>query len=161
MRPHRRAEGVRAWLAVALWTFLVWRLSADPFSATTTSRFLVPLLEWLFPELDRQGFLMLHFLVRKGAHLFIYAVLGALALRAWRVTGGLPAWGQAVAALLLVVGTASADELGQSASRFRTGSPTDVAIDTAGGILGVAAMLGWQRRRALRSRSPRGGTPDA
>lgn len=148
MTGRRRREVVQAWLLVAAWTFLVWRFSTDAFSAATTSRFLEPLLHWIFPDLGREAFRSLHFFVRKGAHLLIYGVLGGLAWRALRVTGGLGPVREVLAAGLLVLITASTDEIHQGRSHLRRGSARDVGIDAVGGALGIASALLWRRRRS-------------
>jgi VanZ family protein len=145
---------LRAWLALALWTWLVWKFSSDAFSAASTSRFLVPLLDWLFPDLGREAFRLAHFLVRKSAHLVIYAVLGGLTLRAFRATWQLSGAAQVLAAAALVVGVASADEVNQKTSAVRRGSPVDVGIDTAGGATGIALALLLARRRERVARLP-------
>lgn len=152
---------LRAWAVLGLWTVVVWTLSTDTFAATTTSRILGPLLSWLFPDLDRQQFLFVHFLVRKSMHVFIYAVLGWLAVRAVRVTIGMPLAIQALAALGIVVVIASTDEIRQKYSSVRRGSLYDVGIDTGGGSVGIAlgAAFGWLRRRGRTPPGPRNGTP--
>jgi hypothetical protein len=43
------ARVARAWLLVALWASLVWWLGSDAFGASATSRYLGPLIEWLWP----------------------------------------------------------------------------------------------------------------
>jgi VanZ family protein len=74
--------------------------------------------------------------LRKGAHITEYAILGALLYRALGVE-----------ALALAIGIAYAatDELHQHFVRGRHASPIDVAIDAAGLALG---MLVWLRVRS-------------
>ena len=74
--------------------------------------------------------------LRKGAHITEYAILGALLYRALGVE-----------ALALAVGIAYAatDELHQHFVRGRHASPIDVAIDAVGLSLG---MLVWLRVRS-------------
>jgi VanZ family protein len=69
--------------------------------------------------------------LRKAAHVTEYAVLGVLL---WRALGAeLPA-------LAAAVGYAISDEIHQTFVRGRHGSPVDVAIDTAGVLLGLAVL---------------------
>jgi VanZ family protein len=71
--------------------------------------------------------------LRKGAHLAEYAVLGALLLRAL---------GRDAAALLAGVAYAATDELHQHFVSGRHASPVDVGIDAIGITLG---LLVWRR----------------
>jgi VanZ family protein len=71
--------------------------------------------------------------LRKGAHLAEYAVLGALLLRALGRDG---------AAFLAGVAYAATDELHQHFVSGRHASPVDVAIDAVGVALG---LLAWRR----------------
>jgi VanZ family protein len=71
--------------------------------------------------------------LRKGAHVTEYLVLGFLLVRA--LGRELPAW-------LLGVAYAATDELHQHFVAGRHASPVDVAIDAVGVALGV---LAWRR----------------
>jgi VanZ family protein len=152
-----RGEFWRAWLAVALWTGVVWTLSSDGFSAGSTARVIGPLVRFFFPGISEEGFELVHFAIRKSAHLTEYAVLALLTLRAFRRGAPRPASHAVLLALAFVVAVASVDELRQSGSRVRTGSPVDVAIDGSGGALALGCALLWQRfgvRASRRYRSP-------
>lgn len=69
--------------------------------------------------------------LRKGAHLTEYAILGLLLMRAL---------GRELPALLVGVAYAASDELHQHFVAGRHGSPVDVAIDTAGLAIGILAL---------------------
>jgi VanZ family protein len=73
--------------------------------------------------------------LRKGAHIAEYAVLGALLYRAL---------GREAPALAAGIAYAATDELHQHFVRGRHASPVDVAIDAVGLSLG---MLVWLRVR--------------
>jgi VanZ family protein len=73
--------------------------------------------------------------LRKGAHITEYAVLGALLYRAL---------GREAPALAAGIAYAATDELHQHFVRGRHASPVDVAIDAVGLALG---MLVWLRLR--------------
>jgi VanZ family protein len=135
-----------AWCLVALWAFVIIGFASDGFSASSTSRFLTPLLNWLLPDLGPARLHELHFLVRKLAHAFEYAVLAALGFRAFRLTLGAPLLQVALLTLAIVLAVAGLDELRQSWIPTRTGSFADVALDCAGGALGIFALLLVHRR---------------
>lgn len=138
-----------AWLWVAAWAGLIQTLGGNGFSQNETSRFLGPLLAWLFPAAGPDLLAHAQFAIRKSAHLFEYAVLGALALRAWRLSASWPFARCAAASLALVLAVAAVDETRQTTTRDREGSPLDVALDTFGGALGLGlavAVPRWRRR---------------
>jgi VanZ family protein len=142
---RRRSRLVLAWGAVAACIALILTLSADVFAAEETSRFLKPLLRWLWPDLSREALRRALFGLRKGAHLTEYALLAVLAFRAWWLSFE-PSPGRVLAlTLALVAGVASADETRQAFSLARTGSPWDVALDLTGGALGLGVALLLQR----------------
>jgi VanZ family protein len=130
---------------VALWFVAIWSFSGEAFSANSTSRFLGPLLRWLFSEISAAELRSFHFAVRKGAHVFEYAVLSLLAYRALRFSLDTAPWSLSALALTLVLAVASADELRQSQIAVRTGSYGDVALNLVGGILGVCLIIGFYR----------------
>ncbi len=136
------------WVAVGLWIALVLGLSSERFSAESTSRLLAPLLRWILPALSAETRQLLHFLARKGAHAFEYAVLAALAYRALRESSD--PWRSAGLALALVVAVAAVDETHQAHSAARTGSLTDVSIDVGGGATALLVASGIGSLRRLR-----------
>ncbi len=90
----------------------------------------------------------LHFLVRKAAHFTEYAVLGALAANLLRQASRDPKWASRVAViepafrLVLVswffsVAYAASDEFHQLFVPGRAGAAGDVAIDSAGALVGI------------------------
>lgn len=136
-----------AWLLVLLWVATILTLSADTFGAPNTSRYLTPLLRWLFPDITGNQIYRVHVLVRKSAHLTEYAVLGLLAFRALRLSLDVSAIRLVLLTLLLVLSVAGLDELRQATlSTNRTGSVTDVAIDFTGGAVGVLLIVALHRR---------------
>lgn len=147
-------DALRAWIAVALWTALVWTLSSDPFSAQSTSRFLGPLVRWLWPAVTPDTLAWIHAAVRKSAHLFEYAVLGALTLRALRRGASRRVLHSAGLAFAFAGVVAIADETHQARTPSRTGSPLDVALDGSGAVLGIATFLAVARARARARRDP-------
>ncbi|SFI88739.1 VanZ like family protein [Paenibacillus sp. UNC496MF] len=84
---------------------------------------------------------VLEFLFRKGAHLFVYAVLACLGAVAFRAGRRLSRrW---PIPLLLVLLVASLDEINQRRIPGRTSNPEDVLVDLAGAAAGLLLWLIW------------------
>ena len=77
--------------------------------------------------------------LRKGAHVTEYAILGLLLLRAV---------GRELPAFLIGVAYAITDEVHQHFVQGRHASPVDVAIDSAGILLGIVLLARVESRRA-------------
>jgi VanZ family protein len=75
--------------------------------------------------------------LRKGAHITEYAILGALLYRAL---------GREALALAVGIAYAATDELHQHFVRGRHASPIDVAIDAVGLALGILVWLRVRQR---------------
>ena len=103
-----------------------------------TSRFITPILHFLFPAAPDETIAVYHGYIRKTAHFTEYALLAFFAVRAFarssiaslRNLKYLPP-------LILVALVASTDEFNQSFEASRTGSFLDILLDLSGG----AAML--------------------
>lgn len=136
----------RYWLPALTWTALIFFLSSGTFSAAQTGHILRPLLEWLFGAIAESRFELIHFLVRKTAHVIVYATLSALWFRAQRGPrfGWQPSW--ALFALLVSLLVALADEFHQSFIPLRTGTPWDVLLDSFAAFLVQAAFAVSARR---------------
>lgn len=136
------------WLPVGTWMLVIFVLSGDEFSADNTRGLIAWLLRLAAPDLDPQRFELLHGVVRKLAHVTEYAILGALALRALRIS--CPRWRPrraVAAALALAVACAAADETRQAFAAARTGSPFDVLLDSGGALIGAVLPVTLLRRR--------------
>ncbi len=132
------------WLGVIVWT------SSGSASMSNTSRFIRPLLEFLFPDATEATLLIYHGYIRKFAHFAEYAVLAFWAVLAFSTSSVKflqKYWYLAAFVLVAVVG--SLDEFNQSFNPTRTGSIYDVLIDISGGlfmILVFAAIKNlWQK----------------
>ena len=104
------------WAPVVLWACVIFGLSSIPSLSS--------------------GLGVWDEVLRKGAHLTEYAILGALLYRAL---------GRMLPALVLGILYAATDELHQGFVRGRHSSPFDVAFDACGLALG---LLAWTRVRA-------------
>jgi VanZ family protein len=110
-------------------------MSSSQGSINQTSRFIGPLLKFLFPDASTETLLFYHGIIRKLAHLSEYAVLGLLACRAF-VLSPLRSHPFVFAAVTVFV-VAAIDETNQSFNPLRTGSPVDVLIDVVGGLAAI------------------------
>jgi len=118
----RRDPGrsIVAWAPVAVWTGLIFALSAQP-NLT------------FVPDAG------VDFVVRKLGHM---AVFGILALLLWRAVAATTTWRRPWAwGLVLAVLYAASDELHQAFVETRHPSPLDVGIDAAGALIAVVAVL--------------------
>jgi VanZ family protein len=143
---------LRYWLPLLAWMCVIFSASADTQSTQRTSRLIEPLLRWLWPDISPEGIEAVRWVVRKGAHLTVYAILAWLWWRALRrpVRRDARPWSWPVAgwALLGVMLYAASDEWHQSFVANRTGAVRDVLIDTVGGMLGLGVLwLIYRRRR--------------
>jgi len=128
---------LKYWLPVLLWSIFIFAGSTDLMSPEHTSRFLVPFLRWLAPDISDSAVWIIQLCVRKGAHLVEYAVLTALLFRAFQ-RGRSDFWRTATLTLVAAIIYASLDEFHQTFVPSRTGMPWDVMVDSAGAI---AALL--------------------
>jgi len=119
-----------------VWTLVILGLGSSVGSMNETSRFIRPLLEFLFPSATPEWLTFVHGIVRKFAHLFEYAVLGFLAVRAFGTLIRTPVT-TALFALGLAAAVAMLDEFQQSFEPSRTSSPVDVLIDLAGAAAAI------------------------
>jgi VanZ family protein len=113
------ASRLSAWLPVIAWAALIFALSAIPHLGT--------------------GLGTWDTILRKGAHVTEYAILGLLLLRAV---------GREVPAFVIGVAYAITDEVHQRFVQGRHASPIDVAIDSAGILLGILLLARVESRRA-------------
>jgi VanZ family protein len=110
-----RSRLLTVWFPVVAWAAVIFTFSAIPSLST--------------------GLGTWDTILRKGAHLTEYAILGALLYRAL---------GRESLALALGIAYAATDEFHQHFVRGRHASPVDVAIDAVGL---AAGMLVWLRLR--------------
>lgn len=133
---------------------MILLLGSNQGSMDETSRFIRPVLHFLFPNSPAETIDLIHGYIRKFAHLFEYGVLAVLTARALAESSveALKKYAYPTA-LLLVLLVASTDEIRQSYEPARTSSPYDVLIDLTGGA--VALLLYFATMRSLRRRRER------
>ena len=139
---------LKNWLPVFIWLGVIFLGSSDLMSAEHTSRFIVPFLRWLKPDISPETLASIHFIVRKCAHLGEYAVLALLLFRAAILTN----LKRSLAILYVSVWVAclfvaTTDEFHQTFVASRGASATDIMIDSGGAILGllIGAIFGITR----------------
>ncbi len=122
-------------------------------SAEHTSRFLVPLLRWLKPEITAEACSQVQFLLRKAAHLTEYTILAILLWRA--VYRGTNLKMKMSILFVVVLGGcaifAVSDEFHQSFVVSRTASAQDVLIDICGAFIGLAIFSIFTRPKTAQA----------
>ena len=120
-----------------LWMVVIFMLSHQPASVSSgQSGVFVEQLHYIAPSIDQQ---LLTFLVRKGAHIFAYFVLGILAFNAlWRVDLSKFKFNRPATLSIIVCALyAASDEFHQLFIIGRSGEFRDIMIDSCAAMVGV------------------------
>jgi VanZ family protein len=130
---------VKYWLPLLLWLGVIFLGSTDLMSAEHTSRFIVPFLRWLKPDISPETLASIHIIVRKCAHLSEYAILALLLFRAAICVTNRK---RSLSSLYVSVWigclfVAIMDEFHQTFVASRGPSIRDIMIDSAGAIVGL------------------------
>jgi VanZ family protein len=138
---------VKNWVQPLAWACVISILSTDEFSSDHTSRFITPVLHWLFPRASAQTLELMHFFIRKMAHVTEYFIFSILLFhgvrgkdRGWKLR-----W--AIWAVVIAGGYASLDEFHQVFVPSRHASPWDALLDTTGATVGQIVLWLWYWRR--------------
>lgn len=140
----RVSRFVSNWMPAIIWMILIFLGSTDVLSAEQTSRFLVPFLRWLDPQISWVAIATIHTVIRKLGHVTEYAVLAVLLWRAlrsksWRLS--LLFFATWIACALF----AASDEFHQSFVPSRTPAVHDVMIDVCGAFVGLMICFAFTR----------------
>ena len=144
---------LKYWLPVLIWLAFMFIGSTDTFSAPHTSRFLVPFLRWLSPNISFAALESIQLIVRKFSHLSEYAILATLLWRALRSATNLR-----LKMSILFAGAwfacavfAASDEFHQSFVPSREASAIDVLIDIGGAFFGlvICSMIAQRKSRRV------------
>ena len=139
------------WLPVLFMFGVMYYFSTDVFSGENTRG----ALDWILHKLWPAGvthLTQLNFAVRKTMHFLEYALLAALAYRAFRADSAVKwrlRW--AFYTFALIVSWALLDEFHQAHTHKRGGSIYDSMIDSAGGLT-MLVVIAWVSRRRPRVR---------
>jgi VanZ family protein len=143
---------LKNWLPVIVWVGVIFLGSTDLMSAEHTSRFIIPFLRWLKPDISAETLASIHFIVRKCTHVGEYAILALLLLRAATLITNskrsIPIKYLNVLGVCLLV--AATDEFHQTFVVSRGASATDVMIDSVGSIVGLLIGTAFERRRSIK-----------
>jgi VanZ family protein len=145
---------VKYWMPAIVWMALIFIGSTDVLSAEHTSRFLVPILRWLDPQISWATLNAIQTIIRKLGHVTEYAILAALM---WRALRGGMVWKSKTSILFAIVWIACAvfaasDEFHQSFVPSRTSSFHDVMIDICGALIGLSICIALATRKAVKER---------
>ena len=129
------------WVPALLWAILISYASTDAFSASHTSRFIIPVLHLLFPFASAETLERAHFVIRKTSHFSEYFIFSLYLMRGMRGRehGWKLRW--AIWAVVIAAAYSALDEYHQSFVPSRTASPWDSMIDTTGAV--AAQVLLW------------------
>ena len=143
------------WLPLLIWVCVIFLGSTDVLSAEHTSRFMVPFLLWLKPEMSPEKILFILIIMRKSAHVSEYAILALLLWRALRSNPTLRTTRPMLLGAVLVACSvfAASDEFHQSFVKSRTPSVRDVALDVAGAVFALLIVAIFADRHSKRIRS--------
>ena len=120
-----------------LWMAVIFILSQQPASVSSgQSGVFVEQLHYIAPSINQQ---LLTFLVRKGAHIFAYFVLGILTFNAlWRVDLSKFKFNRpAMLSIIVCALYAASDEFHQLFINGRSGEIRDIIIDSCAATVGV------------------------
>jgi VanZ family protein len=148
---------LKNWLPVMVWVGVIFLGSTDLMSAEHTSRFFVPFLRWLKPDISAETLASIHFIVRKCTHVGEYAIRALLLLRAATLMTNykrsIPILYLTVLGVCLIV--AATDEFHQTFVASRGASVHDIMIDSSGAVLGlVIASINRMSRSIRREKKP-------
>ena len=147
---------LKNWLPVMVWVGVIFLGSTDLMSAEHTSRFIVPFLRWLKPDISAETLASIHFIVRKCTHVGEYAILALLLLRAATLMPNskrsIPILYVSVWGVCLFV--AVTDEFHQMFVASRGASVRDIMVDSSAAVLGLligaifqmSRATGWKKR---------------
>ncbi|WP_350342305.1 VanZ family protein [Proteinivorax tanatarense] len=135
-----------SWSFVVFWMGLIFFFSAQPAKESAelsrgVTEVVTEFIEKVVP-FTILDFNTLHTFIRKGAHLFIYFVLGILVFNAFQVTG-IKGWKGIWWSLGVCVLYAITDEIHQLFVPGRSGEMMDVLIDSVGATGGIAFYKGF------------------
>ena len=140
-----------SWWPALLWAVLISVFSTADFSSEHTSRYIIPLLHWLFPHVLPDTLLQLHHLLRKGGHVGEYFVLSLFILRGVRAGRREAHLTWALLVIAMVAGYAALDEWHQSWTPGRGSLElSDILLDTSAGaggqVIAALAVLFMRKR---------------
>jgi VanZ family protein len=148
---------LKYWLPAICVAIVISLFSTHYFSAEQTGRFILPALRWLFPSASSHMLRLMHFGIRKTAHVTEFGILSVAVFHGvraerhgWRLN-----W--AIITLLIAVSYAGLDEWHQSFVPLREARFRDVLIDAFGALL--AQVIVWTYAKLHRGSAEFDRTP--
>lgn len=141
---------LRYWGPALVWAGVISYASTGRFASTKTAGHIIPILHRLFPNAGMETLEFIHHLIRKGAHVFEYAIFALLVLYGIRAGRKEWQWKWAGYTTLAVACYAGLDEYHQSFVPGRGASVWDSLLDTTAGaaaLLIAWAVISWQSKR--------------
>jgi VanZ family protein len=136
------------WFMVVVWAGLIFYLSTSGFGVGFTEWLLLQILSLLHATVSPHTFEVLHFLMRKAAHMTEYAVFCLLIYAAFLDTDDFEWRPRLALGSVIIAGVYSlTDEYHQSFVPGRTASIVDCGIDTVGAALSTMIVLVWSHLR--------------
>lgn len=144
-RPSRGARRFR-WFMTAAWAGLIFYLSTSGFGASFTEWLLLEILDLLRVTVSAHTFDVLHFCLRKLAHMTEYGMFSLLIYASFLETIDFE-WRPRLALRSIVIAAlySLTDEYHQSFVQGRTASIVDCGIDTVGASISTLMAL-WRHR---------------
>jgi VanZ family protein len=135
------ASRFKYWLPAICVAIVISLFSTHYFSAQETARVILPILRWFFPSASPRMLRLMHFGIRKLAHVTEFGIFSVAIFHG--VRGPRNGWNLnwAIVTLLIAAAYAGLDEWHQSFVPLREPSLRDVLIDTTGALL--AQILVW------------------
>jgi VanZ family protein len=145
-RSHGTAQ-LSYWFPAIFVAILISVFSTQYFAAERTGGVILPVLHWLFPWATGRMLRLLHFGIRKAAHVTEFGIFSITVFRGIRAgrSGWKFSW--AFTTLAIAVLYAALDEWHQSFVLLRHATPRDVAIDAFGALLAQCFVWGYATRR--------------
>lgn len=151
---------LRYWGPAFVWAGVISYASTSAFTSNKTRGHIIPFLHWLFPNAAMETLELIHHLIRKGGHVFEYAIFALLVLHGFRAGRREWRWRWMAYTTLAVACYAALDEYHQSFVPGRGASAWDSLLDTSAGVAALAiawAIISWRsaRRTARRTAQSR------
>lgn len=143
---HMISGWLRAWWPALLWATIIFLASTDSFSSENTSRFIEPLLCWLFPTTPHDTLDYIHRLIRKAAHFVEYFILFVCIYRGFRRSRPGWRWSWALAAWFIAAVYSALDEFHQTFVASRGPSAWDSLLDSTGALVALLTLFLLYRR---------------
>jgi VanZ family protein len=142
------------WFPAVCLAILISVFSTRYFSGENTAQFIIPILRWFFPSASLHTLQLLHFGIRKAAHITEFGVFSIAVFHGVRGErhGWRPAW--ALITLLIAVSYAGLDEWHQSFVPMREARFRDVLIDSTGALLAQLLVWGYAKLHKNSAQAP-------